>query len=36
VSGVGVISVVVLCSVVWRLFKRHHYRKVLGLKPEVV
>lgn len=35
-SSVGVIIVVAVCSVVWRVFKRNHYRKVLGLKPEVV
>lgn len=35
-SSVGVISIIVLGSIVWRIFKRNHYRKILGLKPEVV
>ncbi len=35
-SVVGVIAVVVSCSVVWRVFKRRYRRQVLGLRPEVV
>lgn len=35
-SVVGVILVVVLCFVGWRVFKRHYRKKVLGLRPEVV
>jgi len=35
-SVAGVILVVVLCSVGWHIFKKRYYKKVLGLKPEVV
>jgi hypothetical protein len=34
-SAVGVIIVVVGGFVIWELFKRRYYEKVLGLKPEV-
>jgi len=34
-SVVGVIVVVVLCSAVWRVFKRRYHQRVLGLMPEV-
>jgi hypothetical protein len=36
VSMVGVVVVVFLGFVVWRLFKRRYSRRVLGLRPEVV
>jgi hypothetical protein len=35
-SVVGVILVVGLCFVGWRVFKRHYHKKVLGLRPEVI
>jgi hypothetical protein len=35
-SVVGVIIVVALGSVGWHIFKQHHNKNVLGLKPEVV
>lgn len=35
-SIVGVIIVVILSSVVWRVFKRRYTRPVLGLRSEVV
>ena len=35
-SVVGVIVVVVLGFVVWRVFRRRYRRQVLGLRPEVV
>jgi len=35
-SVVGVILVVGLCFVGWRVFRRHYRKTVLGLRPEVV
>jgi len=35
-SVVGVIVVLVSCSVAWLVFRRRYRRRVLGLRPEVV
>ena len=35
-SMVGVVVVVVLSSVLWRVFKRRYSKRVLEMKPEVV
>jgi hypothetical protein len=36
VSIVGVVVVIFLSFLVWRVFKRRYHRRVLGLRPEVV
>ena len=35
-SLVGVVVVLVLGFGGWRIFRRHYYKRFLGLKPEVV
>jgi len=35
-SAVGVVVVLIVGFVVWRVFRRHYHKKVLGLRPEVV
>lgn len=36
VSIVAIVAILVSSFLVWRIFKRHYYRRLLGLKPEVV